>query len=300
MDKENLMKHAFLLMAHGEGAVLDILLSQLDDERNDIFLHVDRKYDVLYERVQKIKLKKANLICLEKRFDVQWGNFTQVETEMMLFETAWRRGGYDYYHLLSGVDLMIKSMNELDDFLQRKKGKEFVAFWQGPAHEKDLKRKTRYFYCFTKHYRGKKNWKRSIHVFLRNFLLSVQKALNVRRRYPWVLKKGSNWVSVTNDFVGYLLNQKALIRKYFHHTLCPDEIFLQTLLWNSSFKERLCQADAMMEGSLRAIDWERGKPYEWKTEDFQFLSDCPAFFARKFNADEASRFASFLDKKKEC
>ena len=37
------MKHAFLIMAHGSLPLLRVLLSMLDDERNDIFLHIDRK-----------------------------------------------------------------------------------------------------------------------------------------------------------------------------------------------------------------------------------------------------------------
>ena len=32
------MKHAFLIMAHGSLPLLRVLLSMLDDERNDIFL----------------------------------------------------------------------------------------------------------------------------------------------------------------------------------------------------------------------------------------------------------------------
>mgnify|MGYP000904237774 CR=1 FL=1 len=36
------MKHAFLIIAHNEYPVLEVLLSMLDDERNDIYLHIDR------------------------------------------------------------------------------------------------------------------------------------------------------------------------------------------------------------------------------------------------------------------
>ena len=35
------MKHAFLIIAHNEYPVLEVLLSMLDDERNDIYLHID-------------------------------------------------------------------------------------------------------------------------------------------------------------------------------------------------------------------------------------------------------------------
>ena len=32
------MKHAFLIIAHNEYPVLEVLLSMLDDERNDIYI----------------------------------------------------------------------------------------------------------------------------------------------------------------------------------------------------------------------------------------------------------------------
>lgn len=35
------MKHAFLIYAHEDPFVLHILLNLLDDERNEIFLHID-------------------------------------------------------------------------------------------------------------------------------------------------------------------------------------------------------------------------------------------------------------------
>lgn len=37
------MKHAFLIIAHNEYPILEVLLSMLDDERNDIYLHIYRQ-----------------------------------------------------------------------------------------------------------------------------------------------------------------------------------------------------------------------------------------------------------------
>ena len=39
----NMSKHAFLIMAHNEYDILNKLLLLLDDERNDIFIHYDKK-----------------------------------------------------------------------------------------------------------------------------------------------------------------------------------------------------------------------------------------------------------------
>ena len=37
------MKHAFLIIAHNELSILNILLTMLDDSRNDIYLHLNKK-----------------------------------------------------------------------------------------------------------------------------------------------------------------------------------------------------------------------------------------------------------------
>lgn len=36
-------RHAYLIMAHNQWDVLEQLLRALDDPRNDIFLHIDKK-----------------------------------------------------------------------------------------------------------------------------------------------------------------------------------------------------------------------------------------------------------------
>ena len=104
------MKHAFLIMAHGSLPLLRVLLSMLDDERNDIFLHIDRKSDML-DGAEPLVLSKARLFVLEQRVDVRWGNLSQIKAEYVLFEEALKHGPYAYYHLLSGQDLPIKSQD---------------------------------------------------------------------------------------------------------------------------------------------------------------------------------------------
>ena len=37
------MKHAYLIIAHGEYNLLNILVNMIDDVRNDIFIHIDKK-----------------------------------------------------------------------------------------------------------------------------------------------------------------------------------------------------------------------------------------------------------------
>lgn len=63
------MKHAYLIIAHHEFEILAKLLQALDDERNDIFIHFDRKV----RRYPSFATEYANLFVLQNRIDVRWG-----------------------------------------------------------------------------------------------------------------------------------------------------------------------------------------------------------------------------------
>ena len=96
------MKHAFLIIAHNEYPILEVLLSMLDDERNDIYLHIDKRAVGLYQKIKGFKIKKAGFYLIEKNMKVYWGDISLVKVEYLLFETALKNGPYAYYHLLSG------------------------------------------------------------------------------------------------------------------------------------------------------------------------------------------------------
>lgn len=132
------MKHAFLIIAHNEYPVLEVLLSMLDDERNDIYLHIDKRATELFQQIKKVKMQKAGFYLIENPIEVYWGDISQVQVEYLLFETALSHGPYAYYHLLSGTDLPIKSQDYIHAFFQQNAGKEFVGFWQDAAHQREF------------------------------------------------------------------------------------------------------------------------------------------------------------------
>lgn len=107
-------KHAYLIIAHNEFEILKILLSMLDDERNDIYLHIDKK--VRNIDLTEFQTKKSKLIILDKRVDVRWGDYSQIKLELLLFETAYKNSKYTYFHLLSGVDLPIQTQDYIHRF----------------------------------------------------------------------------------------------------------------------------------------------------------------------------------------
>ena len=278
------MKHAYLIIAHHEPNILKSLLTLLDDERNDIYLHIDKKADKLYHQFKYSHTLHANLYVLEDRISTYWGDISQVKVEYLLLEKAVANGPYAYYHLLSGVDLPIQSQDTIHTFFNAHPNRQFVTFWLDKQNQKDLKRKVGRYYLFTHQLKNKKEWTHHPTAFIRNLTLGVQKVIQYERTFNFDFRKGSNWFSITHEFALLAVRSKKRILSRFSHTLCPDEIFLQTILWNTSFKKEIYELTSPDTNSMRLIDWERGKPYTWNIGDWNEIESSPLFFARKFSS----------------
>lgn len=284
-----MQKHAFLIMAHNDFELLKVLILMLDDARNDIYLHVDKKVSSF--RSKEWKTSHAGLFILDQRLDVRWGHMSQIRLEMLLFETAYSNGPYAYYHLLSGVDLPIKSQDYIHEFFTSHQGKEFVGFW----HNNDVQALDRvsHYYFFMRYERITNRFLSIFMAKFRNVLVYILP----KRRIEVTYKKGPNWVSITHDFCGYLLSKKNWILNRFRYTRNCDEVFLQTILWNSSFRDNLYDPIDVDNGCMREIDWERGSfasPYIWRSEDEVILRESSKLFARKFSTSVDSEIISRL------
>ena len=282
-------RHAFLIIAHAEPRILSVLLRQLDHPGFDVYLHIDAKATQMQKTFADYRPQRGGGFCmLQQHVDVRWGDIGQVEVEMLLLNTAALHGPYAYYHILSGVDLMLKTPDELRRAFAASPHAEYVGFWHSPAHQRDLKRKTGRVYFFTKHMKDKGTPVHALASFLRNVALAVQKLTRYSRPVPdgMEFRKGSNWASITEEACRYVLLHEPRLHHRLRRSLCPDEIFLQTLLWNSHFRDRIFQPEAEDTGysTLRRIDWRRGSPYTWTETDVDELLGCKEVFARKFSS----------------
>ena len=270
-------KHAYLIMAHGDFALLQCLARALDDPRNDLFIHIDAKVSDLPE----IRTEKAGAHILKDRIDVHWGDISQIETELLLFKTAVTNGPYTYYHLLSGVDLPIKSQDYIHRFFETHAGKEFIGFAE-TVLTPEIIRKVQRWHLFPGHFRDGGLFIRMV----RSAFLRLQEVAGIRRNRDIAFCKGANWVSVTNAFAQFFLSREEWVRKVFSHTFCADEIVLQTLCWNSSFRQKLYDTGDEWHGNLRLIGWKNGRLQDWQSADYDLIAKSDALFARKFNASD--------------
>lgn len=271
-------KHAYLVLAHQDFRMLDRLVSLLDDERNDIYIHVDRKVSV----IPQIKVQYSKLFFLNNRIDARWGDYSLVEAELALFETSYKSGDYSYYHLVSGVDLPIKSQDYIHSFCEKNNGKEFIGFANNVSVA-ELKWRTQHYFIFSRNFKSKNHFIRVI----RATFVKLQDILNYKRSLDQI-KKGAQWCTITCDFVGYILQNKKKIYELFHHTYCPDELFIQTLCWNSDFRSRVFDLSEEFSGCRRFIKWDNGELKPLQARDISEMHASDAWFARKFSSLDKS------------
>lgn len=268
-------------MAHNEPYLLKVLISLIDDARNDIYVMVDKKTNLSV--FSDICTEHSRLVWCKRRTRVYWGHVSQIENELNLFEEARRGGEYAYYHLISGVDLPIKSQNQIHDFFVKHDGNEFIAISDSDNVPAIMEEKLKYYKILSKYFRRNSRIITGVARRIRMCAEHIQKILHYNRKYIYPeMKYGSNWVSVTQPFVDYLLSKREEVLKEFRGTYCPDEVYKQTLAWHSRFREKLYSG-----GNMRLIDWTRGGPYIWRSHNIKELTDSECLFARKFSSDES-------------
>ena len=264
-------KHAYLILAHNESLLLQSLITCLDDCRNDIFVHWDAKSGP----TPQLKTNQSRLYALDKRVEVNWAGYSMVNAEFLLFKEALAHGPYAYYHLLSGVDLPIKSQSYIHEECERLDGTEFIGF--SPASQAEIDFRVQHYFPFSEDFRTKNPFKRGA----RFLSLKFQDIIRSKRTVIPV-KKGSQWCSLTQDFVEYLVTQENNVETLFSHTFCPDEMFIQTVIINSPFKDRIKNADTEFEGNMRFIKWQDGELIPINSDDLASLKESDKWFARKF------------------
>ncbi len=274
-------KHAYLIIAHNNPWQLSILIELLDDKRNDIYVLIDVKSN-LSENQLMYKPKYANLSVLkDPNRKIYWGGVSLIMAELYLLEIAQSQNHYRYYHLLSGMDLPLKTQDFIHSFFGQT-SKEFVGF--DDHHLKSAQWKTERYHFFVEgfDYRNKK-----IYKYLRNGLVLIQKILFIKRKLEFAkYYHGSAFFSISHTFAKHLIDKKSIIEKSYKYTICCEEVFIQTELMNSELERNTSLSISKGRENMRLIDWSRRKgnsPHTWRIDDFNEMVNSPYFFARKFD-----------------
>jgi hypothetical protein len=220
-------------------------------------------------------------IYFVKRRDVQWGSDSQIKCELELLKAA-IKGKYEYYHLISGVDLPLKTPKEIYNFFDENKGNNYLFFSEDSKEDRTIiERRIKYYSFFQQKIGRNTGSKIEKYKKLKEHLIILQKKLGIDRMksFKGEFFKGGNWFSITHELAEEVLAKEKVIKKYFYYSVCADEVFVQTIAMNSKYKSSVIESD------FRCIDWKRGNPYTFKESDFNELIHSDAMFARKFSTE---------------
>lgn len=285
------MKHAYLIIAHNEFKILEKLVHLLDDSRNDIYLHIDRKVKL----IPNIKCQHAGLYVLneKERLDVRWGSISQIKVELQLFIIASKNHSYGYYHLISGVHLPIKNQDYIHKFYERCNQQEVLQFMS--TNEEEITFKIKRLHLFVNNYLNPNKIIRKIDQLMWVTVLYFEKRLDLYRHCDKYYLKASQWASLTDKAVRFILKNKTDILKEYHHTFCSDEFYLATLL--SRHPEMFSIKDSH---ELLKVQFHRGNPITYTAEAFMELVNSDCLFARKFSEkhmDVVNRISNHISSK---
>ena len=287
------VKHAYLIIACGQPAHLQRLIEALDDVRNDIFVHIDKKSDFDF---QGLRANYSTLYILPEPLDARWGDVSLVEAELLLIEEMLTHEVYQYCHFLSDSDFPIKSQDYIHMQCDTYHGKEFIGYASAENVKEEISNKVQYYYLFPKDFKNATILQRGV----RFLFLRLQHILQIKRNRNIAFKKGCQWCSITYALAEYLFSQRKEIVRMFKHTYCSDEIFIQTMCWNSVFRGHIYRIDDEFGGCFRYIKWKENRIDSIREEDVDKMIASDCWFARKFSQDQEELLDSIKRKWKDA
>ncbi len=264
------MRHAYLILAHNEFGVLERLVHALDDERNDIFIHIDKRVRTL----PFLSRSKGKLVLLQNRIKTYWGDSSLMKAEILLLQTARESGEYAYYHIISGVHFPLKSQDECHGFFDSHYPKSLLMTMETSREE--MAYKIGRYHFFVPFLAPKGSFKANIANFLWRGLLYIQKPFPTRN-LKGIEVKASQWCSITDGAADYILAHKKEALARFTHTFCCDEYFIPSLLYEGQLAY-----ESVPE--LMYVRFRRYSPRVLTIDDFSDLMESECLFARKFGA----------------
>jgi hypothetical protein len=299
------MKIAYIISAYKYPEQLVRLIHRLNTETASFFVHIDKKTDnKLYHQIVRELSNFPNVYFL-KRHKCYWGDFGHVLATIKGIQEVFNKNiSFDYMFLLTGQDYPIKSNAYIEKTLQENKGKEFIKYhslphdrWEG-KYEGFRRIDYWHFYLFNKYFcfPEKRSFNNRVISLLWSFLILL---FPKTRKFPEGFEPfgGSGYWSLTRECVEYIHNfikQNRAFVNFFKYVYIPDEMFFQTIILNSPFK------DSVFDDDLRCIDWSGRNgfyPGIWCKDDMEILSKSTALIARKFDTTIDSEILDMIDTK---
>ena len=287
------MKHAILILAHNNFDYLNSFISIFDKDTDFfVYLHIDKKVTIDENTLKKIKKHSSVRIILRNLY-VNWGgrNILQAILDLCNYAVNDLKNEEFYIHTLSGMDILTRPLSEFKQYFVLNNGKNFMEFFQLPYSGWSNGGFERLEF---KHPLDRLDIYKNKDLTIYKRYIKIQKQNDLKRNLPNItFYGGSAWWSITKNAAIYLCNhfEDNFLFKRMNNVFAPDEIYPQTVLMNSHFKNNICN------NSLRYISWDYGAretPAIIEEYDIPHIYESNAFFARKINTNKSLKLISFF------
>jgi hypothetical protein len=278
------MKIAYLMLVHKNPHLQRRAIDVLSTEDCGFFIHVDRKSDI----EQFSAVRRENVFFTKERVPVYWGEFSQVQAQMLLVRQALAcSADFDWFVFSTGSDYPLRSGHYIHRFFEKNRGWEFMNMVKMPAPGYPLSKINKLRYPST--------------MPIRRFAVRLLAKLGLARRDyrkhlagleayagdgSWALSR------VACEFLVEFATRNPHVEKYFRNVFTSDEMFFHTILGNSPLRSRvrknLVYVDWRLAGNHPAVlTDEHVKFFEAQQEiwDEDEWGSGEVLFARKFSDD---------------
>ncbi len=282
---------AFIVSAYKLPGQLVRLVDRLSGGGATFWIHVDRKAPTEVQRSVRERLAGRPDVTLLPQHACHWGDFGHVRASLKGIRALLSSGRpFGVAILLTGQCYPIRSRAAIDGYFRERAGQSFLEGTPFPIRSWPdcLDRVERWhwwlgnrFYYFP----GAKQFRTWWVERAWCELLERTGLERMKRRVPFPERffGGSGYWCLSPEAVRYVdrfVADRPDFVSFFRRVLCPDEVFFQTVLFNSPL------APTVVSSNLRYIDWSRPRARSPKVlggEDFAAMTASGALFARKFD-----------------
>lgn len=300
----------YIIMAHKQPAQLKRLVDALSDRDTYFYVHIDREVDSSPFEMSLKDNKNVFFLTGEKKVTTVWGSIEIIKATISLMKEVVKDGRYGYTVLMSGQCYPIKSNDYIRAFFENNEGINFIEGFKLPHplwSDADVRLKHYTFYSFGK-------VRKMITVPPLILLFDVKRIRGYLRKYLGAIKNFPTKLglllrhrSMPGNLVAYggmaywamPLNSIRFIVDYVKdnpqylsdhtYTLYPDEVFIQTIVWNFL---------SNIDPPVTYASWPTSQyvsPKIFTSQDLEQIRERTELFARKFDIQIDEKILDMID-----
>lgn len=255
------MKIGYIILCHKDADLVAAIARRLTTGTDNIVvIHVDAKSDI--EEFKRVIPDTKQITFITRRISVFWGGFSSIEATMEALQCAMTYM-CDRYVLLQGCDYPLHSNEYIEKFFEENRDIEFLKAYNVTKSV----RKINYMKCHGYHiFDGIDRSNKCFATFIARAFSAVNKfGIKYRKGFYWdsINRKkyeiywGWGHFALTHQCVEYIVNtykNNVPLNRYFKHIFPVDETYLQTIVYNSPFKNKVRDGSEVDESLHQTVE----------------------------------------------